>query len=322
MQQQPGNNLFKLLQSLLLWALIIPAISAEETTNFADLSQVGPDQKIDIAPLVPVNIKVHHGHGHEHLPRSSASATTFPTSFDTSLTNNFTTTSCPSFFTSFLSDSTFTNCHAISTLIRDSTSFFHTLSSAASTSHVLDIACAANVTTCASTMSSFASALLDDSNCAQDYEAGNPLVTNAYTNMITYEPIYRATCLQNPETSDYCFVDAAMNSSNSADYDIYLLPYGSTIVSAPYPTCNSCLQASLDIFSQWAQVDGQPLADSYLPTAEAVNSRCGADFANVNITAGEEGGTPASSAAEMRISPSRPVGVTLSVAVSLCLLLY
>ncbi|RDW70827.1 uncharacterized protein DSM5745_08338 [Aspergillus mulundensis] len=314
---------------LVLWALIIPAALAEEsqtTTKSADASRLGPDQTIvDIVSVRDAPPIHHHGHHeHEHRivePRSSSStsSSTFPTAFDTSLSNNFTTTTCPTFFKDFLSDDSFTNCYAISTLLRDSTGFFHTLTSAAATSRVLDLACAANVTSCASTLSDLASNLIDDSNCGKDYADGNPLVTNAYVDLITYEPIYRATCLQNPDTSDYCFVDAVTNTSNAADYDVYSLPYGSTINNATtLPTCSSCLQATLDIFSEWAQVEKQPLADSYLTSAEAVNTKCGSDFANVNITVGVEDDFP--SAASPPLALSLPLWISsLTIGVSLVL---
>ncbi|KAL4739178.1 hypothetical protein BDV11DRAFT_188192 [Aspergillus similis] len=318
-----------------LCAFILPAVFAEEdqaTTESADASRPGPDQTIvDIASAQNAPLIHHHDHDHDHdelqhahghvesRSISSSSASTFPSAFDTSLSNNFTTTSCPTFFTSFLSDSSFTDCHAISMLLRDSTAFFHTLTSAASTSRVLDIACAADVSSCASTLSSFASDLIDDSNCGKDYADGNPLVTNAYVDLITYEPIYRATCLQNPDTSDYCFVDAVTNTSNAADYDVYSLPYGSTINNATsLPTCSSCLQATLEVFSEWAQVEKQPLAESYLTSAEAINGKCGSDFANVNVTVATE--DDFSSSAEPRLALSLSLCVaSLTTGVSLLL---
>ncbi|KAL4780196.1 hypothetical protein BJX76DRAFT_338831 [Aspergillus varians] len=330
------------LRTWFLWALVLPAAFAEETTTeSAGVSQVsrpGPDLGIvgngivpgqDAPPVAGINIH-HHGHIHdplqaetEHnqsLVQRSSSASTLPTAFDTSLSNNFTSDSCPKFFTKFLSDSSFTNCHAVSTLLRDSTGFFHTLTSAVSTSLVLDTACAADVDSCVSTISNFASDLLDDSNCGQDYDDGNPLVTNAYLDMITYEPIYRATCLQDPDTSDYCFVDAVTNSSNPSNYDVYFLPYGSTIDSSSLPTCNSCLQATLGIFSQWAQVKDQPLADSYLSSASAVNTRCGSDFARVNITVGKESSVPSASSTLRRLSLPLWVSVTVgSIILVLCI---
>ncbi|KAL4995793.1 hypothetical protein BDV10DRAFT_173909 [Aspergillus recurvatus] len=320
-----------------LCAFILPTVFAEEnqaTTESADASPRGPEQTIvNIASVQNAPLIHHHDHDHGHHelqhehehrhvePRStsSSSTSTFPTAFDTSLSNNFTTSSCPTFFTSFLSDDSFANCHAISTLLRDSTAFFHTLTSAASTSRVLDIACAADVSSCASILSSLAVNLVDDSNCGKDYADGNPLVTNAYVDLITYEPIYRATCLQNPDTSDYCFVDAVTNTSNAADYDVYFLPYGSTINNATsLPTCSSCLQATLDIFSEWAQVEKQPLAKSYLASAEAVNGKCGSDFAKVNVTVGTEEDLPSSAEARLALSLSFWVS-SLTICVSLLL---
>ncbi|PYH50012.1 uncharacterized protein BP01DRAFT_261938, partial [Aspergillus saccharolyticus JOP 1030-1] len=220
--------------------------------------------------------------------RASSDLDSFPTAFDTSLTNNFTTTTCPKFFESFLSNSTITACHAVSMLLRDSSSFFHVLTSDTLTSELLDTACASNVTDCASIFSALAVELLTEDVCGKDYSAGNPLVTNAYTDMITYEPLYRATCLQSPATNNYCFVDAISDTNNSADYDVYFMAYGSTIAASPSPACNKCLQATLALFATWAEVDGQPLVNSYIPSAEAINSDCGESFANVNITVGSK----------------------------------
>ncbi|GIK02169.1 hypothetical protein Aspvir_006214 [Aspergillus viridinutans] len=220
--------------------------------------------------------------------RSDASTDSLPTAFDTSLSNNFTAESCPKFFNDFLSNSTVTSCYPISLLLQDSTSFFHTLTSATATSHVLDLSCAASVDTCTSIFNRLATNLLKDDACGKDYKLGNPLVANAYTGFITYEPVHRASCLKNPATNDYCFVDAATNASSPQDLDTYSIPAGYPTDEAPWPTCNKCLQASLDIFSHWAQVDGQPLTTSYLPSAMALNRHCGDNFANVNITVGKK----------------------------------
>ncbi|KAE8411780.1 hypothetical protein BDV36DRAFT_76242 [Aspergillus pseudocaelatus] len=250
---------------------------------------------------------------------SSSSSSDTPTPFDTNLSTNFTSDSCPKFFKKFLSDSKFVNCYAVSMLLRDSSSFFQTLKSAPATSHLLDLSCAADVDQCSSLMSDLASRITKSDACGKDYELGNPVVTDAYTDMIIYEPMYRASCLKNPGTGDYCFVDAATNSSNPSDYDVYFIPYGSAISNAPYPTCNKCVQASMDIFGEWAQKSGQPLAHSYLPSAKSINSKCGVSFANANITVAGDG--ESSSAATWSVR--RPDGfltawfVALSVGVSL-----
>ncbi|KAA8643557.1 hypothetical protein EYZ11_003208 [Aspergillus tanneri] len=220
------------------------------------------------------------------IRRSTDQSIPTPMPFDTNTGSNFTSETCERFVDDFLSNSTFTSCHAISMLMRNSYSFFQTVRSATATSHVLDLACGADFNKCSAYMADLATRLRKKDACGVDYAAGNNIVQQAYTNMIAYEPIYRATCLKNPSTSDYCFVDAATNTSNSADYNVYFLPFGSPISGKPYPTCNACLQASMDVFAQWAQKDGQPLVNSYLPSAKAINSQCGANFASVNVTVG------------------------------------
>lgn len=339
---QPSGFSFARLLTVALWILLValPAAARETPSESAvpSFARPGPDQAIvttvPVADSPPVSDRDQHGQGRgqahslhggilverEILTAEKSDAVYFPTTFDTSRTNNFTSDSCPDFISQLLADSTFTDCHAISTLLRDSTGFFHTLSSVASTSQVLDIACEADVASCAASMSTFVSDLLDDANCGLDYADGNPLVTSAYINMVTYEPIYRATCLTDPETSDYCLVNAATNTTNPTDYDIYLVPYGSTIDSKSPPTCDACLQATVDTFARFAQVDGQPLAESYIPTAMAVNAACGPDFANVSIVAGQE--DDLTSAAELRLSPrSLPLSLWVSVSMSVGILL-
>ncbi|PLB45156.1 hypothetical protein P170DRAFT_479679 [Aspergillus steynii IBT 23096] len=243
-----------------------------------------------------------------------ANSKDMPEPFDTSTRTNFTSSTCETFVNDFLSNSTFTNCHAMSMLLRNSHSFFQTVRSATALSHVLDISCSADADQCSAYMTDLAGRLLKKDACGEDYEEGNTIVTDAYTNMVAYEPIYRATCLKNPKTSDYCFVDAATSSDNSADYGVYFIPFDDAITSAPYPTCNKCLQASMDLFAKFAEKDGQFLVRSYLPSAQGVNSKCGSDFANVNITVGED--KLLSSAASW--TAGRP-GLSLQYIVALCL---
>lgn len=44
----------------------------------------------------------------------------------------------------------------------------------------------------------------------------------------------------------------------------------------------------MNVFAGFAQVDGQPLVESYLPSARVVNRHCGGGFAKMNITVGTE----------------------------------
>ncbi|GFF40565.1 hypothetical protein IFM61606_04579 [Aspergillus udagawae] len=268
--------------------------------------------------VAPEEDTEEHTSSHLHA-RSDASTNSLPTAFDTNLSNNFTAESCPKFFNAFLSNSTVTSCYPISLLLHDSTSFFHTLTSATATSHVLDLSCAASVDTCTSIFNRLATNLLKDDACGKDYKLGNPLVASAYTGFMTYEPVYRASCLKNPATNDYCFVDAATNASSPQDLDTYSIPAGYPTDDAPWPTCNKCLQASMDIFSRWAQVDGQPLTTSYLPSAMALNRHCGPNFANVNITVGEKAKTTSGAWGPAAVD-WRLVGWTVALSLGMSLL--
>lgn len=226
------------------------------------------------------------------LPRkivtaNSNSSSSMPTPFDT-ISYNFANETCTTFFTNFLANSTITDCHAISLLLENSNSFFHTLSSAAATSRVLDVTCSQSVTKCASIMTNLASEMIKTENCGDDYSTGNSVVQGTYQDLMAYEPVYRASCLTNPDTNDYCFVDAVQNTTAANDYNVYFIPVGTPLTKSGNLTCNECLQASMDIFAQWAKVNNQALDTTYVPSAKVVNKYCGANFANTNITVGSD----------------------------------
>lgn len=217
----------------------------------------------------------------------NSSSSELPSAFDT-LSNNFANATCVAFFDKFRSNSSFSDCHAVSLLLSNSNSFFHTLTSAVATSHVLDVACSQSVDKCSSVMKSLAKEMLQDENCGQDYESNNGLVHSVYQEFMAYEPMYRASCLTNPDTKDYCFVDAVTNTSAPNDYNVYFIPTGSTLSSSGKLTCNECLQATMKIFAKWATVDDQALDTTYIPSAKVVNGYCGSNFATTNVTVGSD----------------------------------
>lgn len=222
---------------------------------------------------------------HDLQRRASTSSLAMPRPFD-SLATDFASASCVTFFSDFLSNSTVTDCHAVSMLLENSASFFYTLRSAAATSAVLDVSCSVPITNCAAIMTSLANEMLRDNNCGADYQSKNAVVRSAYDDMIAYEPVARATCLTNPHTQDYCFVDAVDNSHAPNDYNVYFLPLGITLGRHTSPTCNICLQATMGVFAHWASVNNQPLDRSYLASARAVNRYCGAQFASTHVHPG------------------------------------
>ncbi|KGO38493.1 hypothetical protein PEX1_057540 [Penicillium expansum] len=217
---------------------------------------------------------------------SASNTTGIPKPFDTLSYNFANSTTCIDFFTKWRANTTISDCNAISLLIENSNAFFHALSSAPATSRILDTSCSANVTQCASIMTALAVDLLKSDNCGEDYDDGNSVVKGTYRDLVAYEPMYRATCLTNPSSKDYCFVDAVSNSTAPDDYSVYLMPLGTPLTVGGVPTCNKCLKATMDIFSSWARRDGQSLDTTYLPSAKIINTHCGDGFVSTNVTVG------------------------------------
>ena len=277
---------------------LLPVSSAQPTTAVSDLianiprSAAAPSGEIiddhhegsSFLENTQLHAETDSENGGLLMPRSTNSV--MPTAFDT-ISDNFANATCVSFFKKFLSNTTVTDCHAVSLLLENSNSFFHTLTSAQATSRVLDTACSEPLSKCSIIMTNLASQMLSDSNCGQDYQSGNSFVQGAYEDLMAYEPMYLATCLTNSATGDYCFVDAVQNSAAPNDYNVYLMPLGSTIGTGNL-TCSQCLKDTMTTFVHWAMVDGQTLDTTYLPSARQVNKLCGAGFANVNITVGSD----------------------------------
>jgi hypothetical protein len=132
-------------------------------------------------------------------------------------------------------------------------------------------------------MSSLASQLIQDSNCGQDYRNQNPLVTQAHAGLVAYEPLYRATCIKNSETGNYCFADAITNSSKPSDSYPYYTALGTDLPAASRPTCNNCLQEIMGIFAGYAANKGQPVSTTYMSTAQQINLGCGPNFVNSTV---------------------------------------
>jgi hypothetical protein len=218
---------------------------------------------------------------------NSPSSSPFPSPFET-LANNFTSASCPQFFANFLSNSTFKSCYAISLLLQNSQAFFHVAGSAVSLDQVVQTSCSANATKCSTYMSQLASDLIGSSACGQDYNLGNSVVMQAYAGMIAYAPIYHAACLKDPATENFCFTEAATNDTNVTDYYVYFLPLGMPLPGSSRPTCNACLQATMEVFQQSALIKGQPLTQTYIPAAEQINIGCGPGFVNDTVKVGSK----------------------------------
>lgn len=242
------------------------------------------------------------------LPSVTVVTTSLPSAFDTSLGSNFTKPSCPRFFSSFLSNTTFQSCLPVSLFLQNSHSFIQVEKSATLLAQTLAAACEAPLAVCMPLLNNLATELIDPDNCGTDFNRQNPLVLQAYSGFMAYEPVYRATCLKSSQTGNYCFSDAVLNKTNPFDFYPYLTAVGMTLPAVVEPTCNQCLHDTMDIFAGYAGTDNQPLAKTYLSCATQIDSFCGASFASTDVKAGATK-TPGSSGASLPQISTMSVGV-------------
>jgi hypothetical protein len=143
-------------------------------------------------------------------------------------------------------------------------------------------------------MASLAASLIATTACGADYASQNPLVMQAYNGFLAYEPLYRATCLKNPETGSYCFSDAITNSSNQANAFPYYTALGLNMPVGSRPSCDKCLQNTMSVFAGYASDSNQPLATTYTPTAYQIDLGCGSTFVNTTVAVATTGSAPSS----------------------------
>jgi hypothetical protein len=111
----------------------------------------------------------------------------------------------------------------------------------------------------------------------------------AYNGLIAYEPLYRATCLKNPETDSYCFSEAITNASAPADSYPYYTALGLTMPTSSRPTCDKCLQNTMAVFAEYAAEKNQPLASTYPATSYQIDLGCGPTFVNTTVAVASKG---------------------------------
>lgn len=160
---------------------------------------------------------------------------------------------------------------------------FNAEKSLVSITQVLDATCNANVTFCTDYLDGLADDVVDSANCADDYAQENSVVVQVYQGLKAYKPLYSASCLQDAETSAYCFASAVTNSSAIADTYLYYLPLNLSYPATKIPTCNQCNQNVLGIFQAATADRSSALANTYQDAAEVVNSQCGAGFVNATL---------------------------------------
>lgn len=229
--------------------------------------------------------------------------------------------------------------------------FTKTLRSENATASFLDSACAVDAASCSDQLQSLANDLLQNANCGADYQLRNPLVVDAYQGLVAYEAVYRASCLKSSNTGRYCFVDALFSSSSSknsssssnsssnsnstkrsstkttppppGDYDLFSVPLGSELTQDParygdsageqdsFLSCSDCVRREMQVYAEFARRNGQPVAGSYLPSAQVVNQWCGDGFVDLNITVGSKASAVSVSGVFGVVKPSLGLGGVL-----------
>lgn len=235
---------------------------------------------------------------------SIAATGPLPTPFDGALAANFSGEdgggTCLNFINSFLQNSTFQECYPLSLLLKNSNSFFQAMKSLVKITQVLEASCKADKGSCTSYLNDLADQLISDDNCGQDYAKNNPVVVQAYKGMKAYEEIYSATCLTDPNTSNYCFVNAVTNQTTYDNVYIYNLPLNSTIPSKALPACDYCTSETMKIYQAAAADRRKCIANTYVDAANHINSDCGPDFVSASLP----DALPESAAISMAQAPS------------------
>ncbi|KAF2643408.1 hypothetical protein P280DRAFT_467440 [Massarina eburnea CBS 473.64] len=202
-----------------------------------------------------------------------------PKPFDSSLSNNF-TDNCANFFSRMLTGDTINTCHPFSMLLQTSTGLFDASKSFVRITQTLEATCAANMTQCLGGMNALARELKTNAACGVDYNNNNAQAVQAYNALIAYEPLYRASCLRDDD-GNFCYANAVTNTTTQGtDANPYYMPLGMKLVSGR-PTCNTCLQNTMAIFSTFAGNASQPLSQTYPAGAQQVIVYCGQNFVNV-----------------------------------------
>lgn len=122
------------------------------------------------------------------------------------------------------------------------------------------------------------------SACSSDLSLQNPQALQALAGLQAYAPLYKASCLKDPATSEYCFVEAVTNASAPASAMVYYLPLGVELpaVGRARVSCDGCLKRTMEVFAKWAVDDTQALHADFAGAVEVVDGWCGAGFVPYN----------------------------------------
>ena len=138
-------------------------------------------------------------------------------------------------------------------------------------------------------MNQAAQNLTSNSNCKTEFEKNQTQVLQAYRGLKAYNVLYSATCLQDQNTSSYCYANAVTNLTTPSDAYLYFMPFGIALPGSSIPTCSRCTQNVMAIYHSASADRGQFVASKYPDAAQQINTLCGPNFVNITLPPAESG---------------------------------
>ncbi|CUA76744.1 hypothetical protein RSOLAG22IIIB_02214 [Rhizoctonia solani] len=213
--------------------------------------------------------------------------TPFPQSFDSSLSFNFSTSTCSDFFSSFTTNITFRACRPFSLLLGTSTTFFNIQANLTALTAVMGGTCntTRTIDDCRNTMDWLASEIVKPEVCAADITNQNGVVLEALNGFKTYDLMRQAGCLVNQRSNAYCFVESVASSSPVDTY-FYALPLGTPVPQKSTPSCSPCIKSLMSLYADSATDKSLPLSKVYSAAQQLAADSCGAEYARSVATNG------------------------------------
>lgn len=245
-----------------------PAASATSATSASVVATTTIPASQQALPTVPTD---------PDLP------TPFPQSFDSDVSQNFSSMTCYQFFTNMTNTAAFRSCRPFSVLLQSSSSFIKVQDNLTELNNVIWGICNPTLgySQCVTNMAWFASTL--KTQCEADIEDNNANAVDTLASLQAYPTMYTAACLTDPTTDTYCYVNAVHNSDPS-DLYFYELPLGINVPNSSTPSCSACTKSLMTVYADGldnSSTSGllDDLRKTYPPAQELATGNCGSDYA-------------------------------------------
>lgn len=216
------------------------------------------------------------------IPSNPTLPTPFPQPYDTTLSSNFSTTSCYNFFLNMTQTDALRSCRPFSLLLTHSQAFIQVQDDINATNTAVWGTCntALSLNQCDLNMAWFASSLR--SSCATDLNDQNLSAVSALIGLQAFDLMRQAACSVDPVANAYCYVEAVA-SSDPSSYYFYQLPLGQTVPKITSGACNSCTKSLMSIYlaalSSANVTSLTGLQATYGDAATKLNNVCGSSYA-------------------------------------------